>query len=111
MAEKLVLSTKASLYKPIEVEIDGVVYKAKKLTHEFLEEFFGFEKLAIEGDTDAAYKQAHFTFGIPLKVLYKLDAPEIKDINDRVLTGMTSPDRITKDDSPNSKSPGDKKSS
>lgn len=111
MAEKLILSTKESLYKPIEIEVDGVIYKAGKLTRDFLKGFFDFEKLAFEGDTDAPYKQAHYAFGIPLKVLYKLDAAEVKDINDRILTGLSSPDRVNKDTSPNSKRPGDKKSS
>lgn len=111
MAGKLVLSTKKSLYRPLTVEIDGTVYECKKLTRAFLKDFFKFETDALNGDLDAPYKQAQFAFGIPLKVLYELDAAELKDINNRVLDGIAAPDRITQDTSPNSKSPGDQKSS
>lgn len=86
--------TAKSLYKALEIEIDDKVYVCKKITKDFLEKFLGFEKKVLEGDVEAPYKQANFAFGAPLKVLYLLDAPEIRDINNLVLQAITNAEKV-----------------
>lgn len=105
--------TAKSLYKALEIDIDNKVYACKKITKDFLEKFLGFEQKALEGDIEAPYKQANFAFGAPLKVLYQLDAPEIKDINNLVLQAITNAEKVEAESGkgkkdPNLESPGDK---
>ncbi len=108
---RLKFQTAKSIYKPLEIEIDEKVYCCKKLTKDFLKEFLSFEQKALEGDLEAPYKQANFAFGIPLKILYQLDGPEIRDINQVVLGAILNPEKADASDEkdPNLKSPGDKK--
>lgn len=101
--------TAKSIYKALEIEIDDKVYVCKKITHEFLEDFLAFEKTALAGDLKAPYEQAKFAFGIPLKTLYQLDAPEIRDINNDVLNAITNAELVEAkgEKDPNLESPGD----
>lgn len=103
-------NTAKSLYKPLEIEVDGKTYQCKKITHDFLEKFLSFTNDALEGDIRAPYKQANFAFGVPLKILYQLDAPEIKEINNEVLSAMANAEKIEAETGkgPNLGSPGDK---
>jgi len=101
--------TAKSIYKPLEIEIDDKVYVCKKITKDFLEKFLSYEQAAIEGDLDSPYQQANFAFGIPVKILHKLDAPEVRDINAMVLNAITDAEKVEAqtEKGPNSESPGD----
>ena len=102
--------TAKSIYKALEIEIDGKVYVCKKTTKDFLKNFLSFEQSALEGDLEAPYKQANFAFGIPLKILSLLDAPEIRDINNMVLGAITNAEKVEAEtqgpDDPNLAKPG-----
>ena len=101
--------TAKSIYKALEIEIDDKVYVCKKITKGFLEEFISFEKAAIEGDVESPYKQAKFAYGIPLKILFQLDAPEVRDINNMVLEAISNAEKVEAagEKDPNLASPGD----
>ncbi len=102
--------TAKSIYKALEIEVDGKVYVCKKITKGFLKDFLEFEKSALDGDINAPYKQANFAFGVPLKILSLLDAPEIRDINTMVLQAITNAEKIEAEtgekDDPNLEKPG-----
>lgn len=111
MSNKLVLSTQKSIYKPIEIEIDGKTYRSKKLTKQVLEKAFTFEEKGREGDLNAPYEQAHFIFNIPLNILHKLDANEVGAINKMVLESLYNPEKVEPESvEKNVKGPGEKDS-
>lgn len=83
--EKLVLKTKESLYSPIEVEIDGTVYKSRKLTREVRVKMGEIDsKVTVirseKGGTQALFELIEFVFGIEKSVLEKLEQREVEDI-------------------------------
>jgi len=106
--KKLVLNTTKSLYKPLEVEIDGKTYYCQKLTKSAIDKIFKFSKTATEGDISAPYEQAHFAFNIPMKILYELDIAEIGDINNKIIDAMLHPTKTESEAEKNVKGPGDK---
>lgn len=106
--KKLVFNTTKSLYKPIEIVIDGKTYTSKKLTKSVLDKVFSFDEKVRNGDTNAPYEQASFTFDIPLNVLYKLDATEVGVINRSVLSNLYDPEKAEEDPEKNVKGPGEK---
>jgi len=108
MSKKLILNTTKSLYKPLEIEIDGKTYYCQKLTNATINKIFKYSKTAVEGDINAPYEQAHFTFNIPMKVLYELDITEVRDINNEIIDAMLHPTKIESDAEKNVKGPGDK---
>lgn len=75
---KLELSTKKSIHKPIEVEIDGKTYQNRPLSRATFDEVKKHEKDALKGDIEALYKQVQILFGVPMEVLNKID---VRDIN------------------------------
>ena len=78
--KKLVLSTQKSIHKPIEVEIDNVTYYNKPLSRATFDEVKKHEKAAIGGDIEALYKQVEVLYGVPMKVLNKLDIRDVSTI-------------------------------
>ncbi len=100
-------NTAKSIYKALEIEVDDKVYVCKKITKDFLDKFIeigetvnptetkdGDNVVTTDGDKEAPYKQVNFAFGVPLKVLYKLDSPEIRDINHLIITAMSDAEKI-----------------
>lgn len=90
----LKLTKVKSLYKPVEVEIDGKTYQCRKLTKAVMDKIATWEKAAKAGDMNAGYEEANYLFQIPTKELYELDAVEIGAINDLVLTYLYSPKKL-----------------
>ena len=83
----------------MEIEVDDKVYVCKKITKDFLDKFIEIGETVNptetkDGDKEAPYKQVNFAFGVPLKVLYKLDSPEIRDINHLIITAMSDAEKI-----------------
>jgi len=83
---KLELSTKKSIHKPIEVEIDGKTYQNRPLSRALFEEVKKHEKAALAGDTEALYKQVQVIYGVSIEILNKLD---IRDVNSLLEYTMT----------------------
>jgi len=106
--KKLVLNTTKSLYKPIEVDINGKTYYCRKLTKAAIDRVFKYSELATKGDINAPYEQAHFAFSIPMKILYELDITEIGDINNKIIDAMLHPTKTESEIEKNVKRPGDK---
>jgi len=79
--DRLVLSTKKSLYSPIEIEIDGKVYLSIKTTNAVLIELNKLdEKVVKEDDIKHVYAVIRFLFNVDLDILEKLDKREVQDI-------------------------------
>ena len=78
--DRLVLSTRKSLYAPIEITIDDRTYYSKKTTHAVLMEINKLDSAVGKESTEALYKVVRLMFDIEQKVLEKLDKREVEDI-------------------------------
>lgn len=79
---RLVISSKKSLYDPIEIVIDDQIYYSLKTTRPILKEI---DKLDDEiarnkQNREALYKVVQLMYNIDIKILEKLDAREVEDI-------------------------------
>lgn len=79
--DRLVLKTKESLYKPIEIEIDEKVYLSIKTTNAVLIELDKLDEKVVEEDSvEPVYDVIRFLFNVDLEILRKLDRREVQDI-------------------------------
>ena len=76
--EMLKVSTKKTNFSPIEVEVDGEVYRKETITPATIREIMKHEKAANEGSLDAVIKQLNLMTGIPVEVAEQVD---VRDIN------------------------------
>jgi len=91
--ERLVISTKKSLYKPIEVVIDGVSYKIEKVSPELLEKVTKYDKDADEGKTSALVKQLELLIGIKKEVAMEMDIRDISRLTKFILGKILKPEK------------------
>jgi len=80
--QKLVLSTKKSIHKPIVIEVDGKKYENNPLSRTLFDEVRKYEKAALDGDIEALYKQVELLFSVPVEVLNKLDVRDVNSLLD-----------------------------
>lgn len=87
MSNKLVIDTKTqkSLFKPIEVEINGKNYSLDELTVERLEVMNEYEKQVQKGDLSAASKQLPLLFDVPINEVRKMDIRLVSKILNHLL--------------------------
>jgi|GEM_PF-2431758 len=78
--DRLVLSTKKSLYDPIEIVIDDKVYESLKTTRNVLKKIDELDVLVDKGDTDALYKIVQLMFNVDMSILEGLDKREVENI-------------------------------
>jgi len=74
----LVLSTRKSIHKPIEIKVDGKLYQNNPLSKDLFDQVRKHEKAAAAGDINALYAQVKLLFSVPIAKLNKLD---IRDVN------------------------------
>lgn len=98
MSKKFVLSTKKSLFDPIEIEIDGKTYFSKKLCRALFDELKKHEEEALKGNIEALYEQVNVIFGIDASVLENLDIREIEAMIDFATNKIFHPDKEKKKD-------------
>ena len=84
--QKLVLSTKKSIHKPIVITIDDKSYENNPLSRSLFDEVRKYEKAALDGDIEALYKQVEILFSVPLDVLNKLDVRDVNSLLDYTMT-------------------------
>lgn len=109
MNKKLILSTKKSLFEPIEIEIDGRTYQSKSLSKKLVDEVLGdkIQKEAQKGNIDALYKQVYLLYDIEKDALESLDVRDVGKIVRYTVNQITSSTEEEPEKNPNG--PGDKK--
>lgn len=100
---KLTIDTSASLYAPIEVEIDGQKFTLRKITRAELQELAALDTEIAKGNLDAAYERLEIMFG-PSEVFSKLDLNQVGEVIRFVTRGILNPETAEK----NAPKPGDK---
>jgi len=83
--KRLKLSTKESLYDPIEIEVDEQLYRSRKLTHDIRKKIGELNKkvsvvTGSEESIEALYRLVEFIFKIKREVLEKLEQSEVEEI-------------------------------
>ena len=78
--DRLKIDTKKSFYDPIEIEIDGEIYRSKKMTRAFLAELNKLDKGTSKDNDEPLYKVVQFIFNVDIKTLETLDRREVEDI-------------------------------
>jgi len=78
--EKLVLDTRKSLYKPIEIEINGQTYCSIKMTHPVLAKINELDAQITAENDEPVYKIVELLYGVNRKILDELDKREVEDI-------------------------------
>lgn len=95
---KFQVSTKKSLYKPVEVEIDGKTFSCKRITRDVLQKIGELDKEVGEGNLDAVYKRLELLLG-KSKTFNKLDINQIVDITNFILRCILNPEKEEKNES------------
>jgi len=94
---KLVIDTKKSLFKPIEIEIDGVSYLVTRLNKAVFDKIKGFEDEALKGSLDALFEQLQIL--VPKlngNLLAKLDVREVQRIVNFITDQIFKSDKTEK---------------
>jgi len=102
---RISIDTKKSLYKPIEVEIDGKILTVKRITHDIIQKIPEFDERVRNGDLLAAYDRLELFLG-KHRVIRTLDLGQVKDITQFIITNIVTQEREEK----NVSIPGDKAS-
>lgn len=100
---KLRIDSTASIYDPIEVEIDGETYPLRKLTRKELADLERLDKEIQEGHLDAAYGRLEIMFG-QHEAISKIDLSQVGEIVRFVAQAILNPEKKEK----NAQKPGDK---
>lgn len=99
---RLKIDTTKSLYKPIEIEVNGKVFEAKTLTRVILRDLSKLEARIRQGEAEAAYEQLELMFG-KQKEFDQLTLQHVNEIVTYVTTQLYAPERILPTDKPNEK--------
>jgi hypothetical protein len=102
---KLTIETGKSLYKPIEIEIDGKVFQVKRLTRAIIQEIEALDSETSKGNLDAAYRRLELLLE-KNEAIDNLDLQQIGQITDFVVRNILVPEKEEK----NVSEPGDKSS-
>lgn len=76
--DRFKVSTKESLFKPIEIEVDGKVYSVSMITAELIEKMEKYDNKAEAADMKAVTELLELIIGIPKEVSRKID---VRDLN------------------------------
>lgn len=102
---RLTIDTKKSLYKPIEIEVNGKVYLVKRITRPIIVELDKLAKNALDGDVEAAYKQVELLLGKD-KSLDELELREVNEIVTYITQQIFKPEKVIPDEEKKATGPG-----
>jgi len=91
---KFKASTKKSLFKPIEIEVDDKIYLITNVSPELFEKARKYEADALTGKTDALVSQVVVFTGISKEVANKLDIRDITEMLKFISEQIENPERI-----------------
>ena len=86
------LSTEKSLYKPIQITVDGKLYSVAKITPKLLKQVTTHEKDAIRGDPDAIVKQFSILTGVEEAIVEELDVRDLTTALTRITKEILRPE-------------------
>jgi len=102
---KINTKTSATLYDPVEVEINGKVYKVKPVGRAILRKIQELDDEVNKGNLDAAYERLELLLG-KHKAISDLMIEDLASITDFITKNLFRPEKKAK----NSQGPGEKES-
>jgi len=91
--QRFTISTKKSLYPPIEIVIDGVTYFKEVIPPQVLDEVEKYEETANKGDINAVMNQLQLLTNAPAKVLKTCDVRDLQEMMSFISTKLFNPKR------------------
>lgn len=95
---KLSIKTDESLYKPIEVEIDGKLYRVKRLTRALIQDVAAMDAETAKGDLDAAFRRLEILLEDKPPV-ESLDIQQVARITEFIIRSVLTPEPAEKNGS------------
>ena len=108
MTERLTLSTKTSIFKPIEVVIDGKLYRTERIPPSLIKKILKFEKKAGDGDIDAVMAQLNLVLGVPIEILEEIDIRDLEKTLETISGRIFNPKKFIPADEKDPLKPGPK---
>ncbi len=102
MTQVLEIDTSKSLYKPIEVKIDGKLFKVRELNVDALERIQALQVEAVAGSISAIKGILSEALDGPVELLGKLNINQVTDIVGFAINGTLKPEAKEK----NARRPG-----
>jgi len=96
---KLVINTEKSLYKPIEVEIDGKVFFVRRITRDILKKLEEYDARILSGEPVVEWLRLEFLFQTKSKTLDKLSLEEADGTFKFIINSIFSPEKSEKNES------------
>jgi len=106
---KFVVSTKKSLFKSIEIEIDGKIYSIKTISPAMLEKASQLESDALDGDIKALIEQLRVLTGIKKEIAMKLDVRDISELLKFITNLIFNPEKVEEPEEKNVSKPAARK--
>lgn len=98
MPNKFIINTQKSLYKPIEIELDGKTYLIRQVTPALLEEVGRFDKDARAGDPKAMVNQLVILTGIEKQKVMKIDIRVISKLLTFITGKIFKPEELKEEE-------------
>jgi hypothetical protein len=95
---KLSITTDKSLYAPIDVEIDGKLYRVKRMTRTLIQEIAALDAETGKGDLDAAFRRMEILFE-QKPPIDKLDIQQVGKITEFIVRNVLAPEQAEKNGS------------
>lgn len=103
----LKISTKTSLFKPLETEIDGVTYYSPKLDAELFERIASHEEAARAGDIKALHAQIMIIWPkLTTKLLKQVDLRDLRAMVEDAYAQVQRPTKVLVGDEKKGGQPG-----
>lgn len=91
--KKLIIDTRKSIFKPIEIEINGKTFEVIRVTREVLKKLAEFDRRLREGDGEAPYERLEFLIG-KTPLINKLEMREVNQITTYITGLLYTPEEV-----------------
>jgi hypothetical protein len=92
IVSRLIIKTEESLYKPVEVEIDGQVYQVARVTRSIQRQLLELDEAWKRGELDAAFLRLEVLIG-PQEFIEKLDVQQANAITEYIVRKVYAPSK------------------
>lgn len=89
---RLVINTEESLYKPVDIEIDGQVYTVARVTRPIQRRILELDEEWKKGNLDAAYQRLELLIGSQ-PFMEKLDVQQVNTITEYIVRKVYAPSK------------------
>ncbi|MBU0777472.1 hypothetical protein KKF82_04350 [Patescibacteria group bacterium] len=92
--ERFSITTEKSLYKPIEIEVNGKLYIIDKISPKLLREVAKYDSPATRGDADAIVAQFSLLTKVDKAIVEELDVRDLSAALAMITTQIFRPEKL-----------------